>query len=272
MRTLTTLLCWLITTVMLAVTVPTAWVQYNLVDDDGFAALSQRAAQNPALQAVVAGELATQGVWPIRERGIPADDAQVRGVASAYTAGPEFPPRFARAMQGIHRSMFTDTGVDEWVVDLSPMLGDSVFNSAATDYVEAEPLTLAMPVPEALRAGPLRALGDWSRWISLGAVVLTGFCALLTLVAARRRGKALTGLGVSALLVGALGWAGVEVARGYLDEAVDNTAGAVHKIIDILVTTGVDSLHDWLNWTLAGGGVLVVLGVPVAVLGGLRKP
>lgn len=265
------MLAWLVTTVLLAVAVPTAWVQHNLVDDDGFAALSQRAAQHPALQAAVAGELATQGVWLIREHGIPADYAQVRGVAAAYTAGPEFPPRFARAMQGVHHGMFTGDGTDEWIVDLSPMLGDSVFQPSRTDYDVAEPATLAVPVPESLRAGPLRVLADWSRWVSLGAVVLTGVFALLTLLAARRRGKALTGLGVSALLVGALGWAGVEVGRRFLNETVDNAGAVVHRITDVMVATGVDSLHEWLNLTLAAGGVLVVLGVAVGVLGGLRK-
>lgn len=278
MRILATLLAWLITTAMLAVAVPIAWVQLNLVDDNGFAALSQRAAHNPALQAAVAGELANQAVWLIRERGLAVDYSQVRDITAAYTAGPAFPPRFARAMQGAHHSMFADDGSGEWVIDLSAMLGDTAFRSAqstATDYDVSEPLAppLAVSAPESLPAGPLHALAGWGRWVSLGAAVLTGVGALLTLLAARRRGRALTGLGVSALLAGAIGWAGVEVVRRYLNDAFSATLNeaAVHRIADAMVVTGVAGLHQWLNLTLAAGGVLVAVGVIVATLGGLRK-
>lgn len=276
-RALTALLCWLITTVLLAVTVPAAWVQYNLVDNDGFAALAQRAAQQPALQAALAGELATQAVRLARERGIPVDYAQVRGAAAAYTAGPAFPARFTRAMQEIHRSIFTGSG--EWVVDLAPMLGDSVYQPSATDHGAPEPSAptarLAIPVPESLRAAPLRAPANLVRWVGLGAVLLTSVFALLTLIAARRRGRALTGLGVSALLAGAAGWAGVETSRRFFNDALDETLSSaettVRKIAGVLVATCVDSLHQWLNWTLAAGGMLVVIGVAVAVLSGLRR-
>jgi hypothetical protein len=36
-----------------------------------------------------------------------------------------------------------------------------------------------------------------------------------------------------------------------------------------MVTHAEDSLHQWLNLTLAAGGALVVLGVIVAMLGSL---
>jgi hypothetical protein len=45
--------------------------------------------------------------------------------------------------------------------------------------------------------------------VSIGAAALSGLFALLTLAAARSRGRALASLGVSALLVGAAGWAGI---------------------------------------------------------------
>jgi hypothetical protein len=38
-----------------------------------------------------------------------------------------------------------------------------------------------------------------------------------------------------------------------------------------MVGHGIDSLHQWLNLTLAAGGGLVVLGVIAAMLGGLRR-
>jgi hypothetical protein len=94
---------------------------------------------------------------------------------------------------------------------------------------------------------------------------------LFTLAVARSRGKALAALGVSALIVGAAGWAGIEVARRYIDRALDQITGDVRDIAQAMVGHAEGSLHQWLNLTLAAGGGLVVFGVIVSMLGGLRK-
>jgi hypothetical protein len=94
---------------------------------------------------------------------------------------------------------------------------------------------------------------------------------LLTLASARARGKTLAALGVSVLLVGAAGWAGLEVVRRYINDALNQTTGDIRQIADVMVNHAEDSLHHWLNLTLAAGGVLVVLGVVAAMLGGLRR-
>jgi hypothetical protein len=88
---------------------------------------------------------------------------------------------------------------------------------------------------------------------------------------ARSRGKAIAALGVSALVVGASGWAAVEVARRYINDALNRTAGDIRRVADIMVDHAEASLHQWLNLTLICGGALVVLGVVVSMLGGLRR-
>ena len=95
--------------------------------------------------------------------------------------------------------------------------------------------------------------------------------ALLTLAAARSRGKALTALGVSALLVGAAGWAGIEMGRRYVNSALNRTTGDIRTVAEVMVGAAEDSLHLWLNVTLAAGAALVVLGVVASMLGGLRR-
>jgi hypothetical protein len=107
--------------------------------------------------------------------------------------------------------------------------------------------------------------------VSIGASVLTGVFALLTLAAARARGKALAALGISALLVGAAGWAGLEVARRLINQALNRTTGDIRQVADAMVSHAESSLHQWLNLTLAAGGALVVFGVLVSMLGGLRR-
>jgi hypothetical protein len=105
----------------------------------------------------------------------------------------------------------------------------------------------------------------------VGVTVLAGVFALLTLAAARARGKTLAALGISALLVGAAGWAGLEAGRRYLNEALNHTSGDIRQIADAMVGHAIGSLHQWLNLALAAGGALVVFGIVVALLGGLRR-
>jgi hypothetical protein len=100
---------------------------------------------------------------------------------------------------------------------------------------------------------------------------LTGFGAFMTLAVARQRGRALAALGVSALLVGGGGWAALEICRRFIDNALNQTIGNVRTIADAMITHAEQSLHQWLNLTLAAGGALVVFGVIVTMLGALRR-
>lgn len=84
-------------------------------------------------------------------------------------------------------------------------------------------------------------------------------------------GQALSSLGVSALLVGAGGWAAIEVGGRYVNDALNRTTGDIRRIADVMVSHAEGSLHRWLNLTLLAGVTLVVVGVLVAMLGTLFK-
>jgi hypothetical protein len=275
-----TVLLWLFTTAALAVAAPAAWTQTHIVDVNGYTAMAQKAASDPALQAAVASELATRAMVLINQRGYKVDSAQVHDVAAGYTAGPDFPPQFADANRLAHSWMFTGASArsegGQWVIDLAGMLKDRAFASMLSTYNVQVPETLKVPVtvstPKVLRPGILRPLVTWGPWLSIAAAVLTGIGALLTLAVARSRGRALAGLGISALLVGAAGWAAIELARRRINDALNHTTGDIRRIADVMVGEVESSLHEWLDLTLAAGGVLVVLGVLAAVLGTLRKP
>jgi hypothetical protein len=274
-----TALLWLCATVALAVAVPTVWTQTHVVNVDGYTAMAQRAAGDKALQAAVATELATRATVLINKRGHHVDSAEVHGVAAGYTAGPDFPAQFADANRLAHDWMFTgayaQSGGDQWVVDLAGMLKDSAFEQLLTTYHVKVPDTVRVPVtvstPKVLQPGELRPLATWGQWASIGAVALTGVFALLTFAAARSRGRALAGLGISALLVGAAGWIAIELARHPLNDTLNNTTGGIRGIADVMVGQARSSLHDWLDVTLAAGGALVLLGALVAGLNGLRR-
>jgi hypothetical protein len=275
-----TVLCWIIATTALAVAVPAGWAQRNLIDADGYAALARSAARDPALQTAMASELTTRAVAIARERGIMAPDGVIRGVATAYTAGPSFPDQFADVNRVAHRWLFTGAARQndgQWEVDIGPMLSNTSIKETLSNVGVEVPTSVVVPVTEdtaaAVRPGQLRPLATWGPWVSIGATVLTAVGALLTLAVARRRGKALAALGVSALLVGGGGWAALEICRRYIDNALNETTGNVRTIADSMVTHAEGSLHQWLNLTLAAGAALVVFGVIVTMLGSLRaKP
>ncbi|OBK34832.1 hypothetical protein A5658_10460 [Mycobacterium sp. 1245111.1] len=272
-------LLWLCTTATLAVAVPVVWTQTHIVDVNGYTAMARKAAGDKALQSAVAAELATRATVLINEHNGHVDSAQVHGVAAGYTAGPDFPAQFADANRLAHDWMFTGAHTqaegNEWVVDLSAMLKDSAFDTLLANNNAKVPDTVRVPVtvstPKVLRPGELRPLATWGLWASIGVVALTGFFALLTLVAVRSRGRGLAALGVAGLVVGAAGWIAIELSRYPLNDTLNNTTGGIRGVADVMVGQAESSLHDWLDFTLAAGGALVLLGVLVAGLGSLRR-
>jgi hypothetical protein len=273
---------WLATTVALAVAIPAAWAQLNVVSEGGYAALAQRAAGDPALQSAMAAELTTRAMALIAAHGggrYPVDSSEVHDVATAFTAGPSFPPLFAQANRAAHGWLFTDPrsgqNGNQWVVDVAPMLNDSSFQQVLSSHNVKVPANMTVPLtvsmPSSLRQGQLSRLATWGPWVSIGAVALSGLFALLTLAAAPRRGKALTSLGVSALLVGAAGWAGIEAGGRYINDALNRTTGDIRQIAEVMVDHAEAGLRQWLNLTLVAGAALVGFGVLVAILGSLRK-
>lgn len=276
------MLLWLTTTLALVVAIPAAWTQLHVVDPDGYAAMARGAAADPDLQSATAAELTTRATALIAEHNggrHPVDSSEVHDAASAFTAGPAFPPLFAQANRAAHGWLFGDPGTGEngnqWAVDVAPMLNDDSIRPLLSDHNVTVPAKLAVPLtvsmPHAMREGWLNRLSTWGPWVSVGAAALCGVCALLTLAAARRRGKALSSLGVSALLVGAAGWAGLEVAGRYVDRALNRTTGDIRRIAEAMVRHAEAGLHQWLNVTLLAGAALVGLGVLVAILGSLWK-
>ncbi len=209
MRFLLAALLWLITTALLVVTVPALWAQHTIVDRDGYTAFAAAAAKDPALQQAMASELGSQLKNLASGTGYDVGTDVLSRGAGIYTASSAFPGQFAQVNGLAHDWLFTDRvsrsdATGRWVVDISPMLADSSFRETLTSFGIAPPSKLEVPlteqVSEHLRPGQLRLVAVWGGpWASVGgAAVLTGVFALLTLAAARARGKAFAALGISA--------------------------------------------------------------------------
>ncbi|WP_319448046.1 MULTISPECIES: hypothetical protein [unclassified Mycobacterium] len=280
MRFMATLLLWVLTTAALLVAIPATWAQHNAVDGAGYSQLATSAAKDPNVQSAMAEVLTTQLVQLAGRSGYDVTPNLLGAAARSYTSSSAFPGQFALANQLVHRWLFTDAVAQSdasgrWELDLSPMLSDSSFQQTLQDYGITAPKTLELPLTEhvsdSLRPGQLRQAATWGPWVSVGSAILTGVLALLTLATARSRGKALGALGVSALLVAAAGWAGIEMARGRVDDLLNGTNADVRQLATAMVDHAIGSMHMWLNLTLAVGGALVVLGVVFAVAGGMRR-
>lgn len=271
MRSLLALLLWMLTTVLLAVGVTAVWAQHNIVSVDGYSDLAAGAARSPALQQPMAAELAAQVTSATGASGVQA--TLLDAAANSYTASPVFPGQFASINRVAHRWLFTNDAQGQWQVDLSPMLADNSIRQTLDSFGVQAPSSLQVPVTEnesgGLRPGQLRPIAVWGPWVSYGLAVLAVVFALLTLTASRRRGRMFAALGVSALLVGAAGWAGIEIGRRHVDDALNRTTGNIHEIADVMVDHAVGSMHMWLNLTLTVGGGMVIIGVIVSLLSGL---
>jgi hypothetical protein len=199
----------------------------------------------------------------------------VREAAAEYTAGPSFPRQFVQLNSDGHDWLLSGADTGPWEIDVVPMLRDKAFAQLLSDYHIALPASMTIPLTptstEVARPGGLHRLAVWGPWLSLVLVALTGLCAVLTLAAARHRGRALASLGVSGLLVGAAGWSGIEVARRYLNQVLNQATGDIRRIADAVADVAEASLHYWLNLSLAAGAVLVLVGVAFALMGGLRS-
>jgi len=278
-RLLAALILWLFTTVALAVAVPAVWTQTHVISEGGYAALSASAARDSRLQDAMAAELTTQVVALGGDNGYTLNPGLVRQVANSYTRNDGFPGQFSQANRIAHRWMFagavpSGNSTDQWLIDVAPMLSDPSFSATLGNLDLQVPPSLTVPItvdsPE-LQPGKLRWLATWGPWASVGAAVVAGVLALLTLAAARSRAKGLVALGVSALLVGAAGWAAIEVTRPFADAGLNRTTGDIRTVAEVMVATAEGSLHQWLNYTLLAGGVLVVCGVLGAVAGGVLR-
>lgn len=274
-----TALLWLVTTVLLAATLPAVWAQRHLVDSDGYAHFAQGAAADPKLQDAMAAELATQLSDLASNSGYDTDTDLLRAVTGSYTGSSAFPEQFAQANRFAHRWLFTNTvrsdldSQGRWVVDLGPMLNDSSIQQTLQSFGVTAPSSLPVPLTEnaaaGLRPGQLQQVARWGPWASVGLTILTGIFAVLTLAVARRRGKALVALGASAILVGGAGWAGLEIGRRRLDGLLGNTPDDIRQIAESMVSHAVAGMHDWLNLSLLGGAGLVAVGLVATLLGGL---
>lgn len=277
MRFLFAVLLWLLTTAALALTVTAAWTQSRIVDENGYVALTAPAADDPRVQRAIAGELTTQIVSLGKKQGSRVNETQVAELTATYTGGPQFRADFASANRMAHQWLFTNSNSAQrdsqgsLQIDVAPMIKSLVPQGLSIKAPETLKVSVTDDNLAGLTPGRLvqvARFGQLAVWISFG---LTLVLAGLTQLAVRSRAKGLVGLGISALLVGTAGWAGLEIGRRYLDRPLNRVNDNLRDVADSLVTQAVGNAHHWLSLTMAAGGLVIVVGVVSGLVGGLLR-
>ena len=277
MRFLFAVLLWLLTTAALALTVTAAWTQSRIVDENGYVALTAPAADDPRVQRAIAGELTTQIVSLGKKQGSRVNETQVAELTATYTGGPQFRADFASANRMAHQWLFTNSNSAQrdsqgsWQIDVAPMIKSLLPQGLSIKAPETLKVSVTDDNLAGLTPGRLvqvARFGQLAVWISFG---LTLVLAGLTQLAVRSRAKGLVGLGISALLVGTAGWAGLEIGRRYLDRPLNRVNDNLRDVADSLVTQAIGNAHHWLSLTMAAGGLVIVVGVVSGLVGGLLR-
>lgn len=278
MRFLFAVLLWLLSTAALAITVTAAWAQVKVVDENGYVALVAPAADDPNVQRAIADELTTQIVSIAKQQGRRVTESSVADIVGPYTSGPQFRTDFESVNRTAHQWLFTNSGSAQrdsqgrWQLELAPMIKNIVPQGISIKAPDSVKVSLSDESFRGLTPGrltPVSRFGAIAVWVAAGVTfILVG----LTQLAVRNRSKGVAALGVSALIVGAAGWAGLEIGRARLDKPLGRLTTNVHQVADGLLNAAVGSAHTWLSLTMVAGGALILVGVAAAALGVLLRP
>lgn len=272
MRTFVSAAAVLIGLLMAAVAVPAMWVDRNIVQEDGFLALTSPLGQDPAFQqrlaAAAVGSLSsgdripealTELVRPVLEKA-----------AQSLTGMPGYPDAWAETLRKSHRLSFAAPGTlppqadgaNSLTLDVAPLVG-----LVAKQISDATTLPLQAPDQVLIHIGQSnqRQLVDGvAAYAPMGYAVAVGagIAFLLGLVAARRRWTVLAGTGAGALvLAGAWKLAGDAAGSAVAGTSSGNEVAEIFK--REFVTASTASFDQWILAAAVAGGALLAIGILV---------
>lgn len=262
-----------------AVAVPTAWVDQNIVKEEGFVRIAGSLGNDLGFQgrlaAAAVGTFESSVDLPDPIQSLAAD--ALRKAASGMQSWSDYPKAWEDTVRNSHKLNFGTVdqaeearGSTALVLDIGPMV------RLVRDHF-AEATTIRIDVP----AESLVSLGQPSHrqlvervatfaplwWVAaLGAVV----SALLALVASRRRSLVLVFLGLGGLALAALWTAGADLAGGVVGN-LDSANGVAELFKDEFLTAARAGFGQWVVIAAVVSGVVLVVGVIAAVVSGRQR-
>jgi hypothetical protein len=276
LRTFVSAVAVLIGLAMAAVAVPAMWVDQNIVQEDGFVALTAPLGKDPAFQQ----RLATAAVNNFSPDQIPEAVVELirpvlEDAAQSLTGLPGYPEAWTETLRKSHRLSFAPPdslpagmqGTSSLTLDVAPLVG-----LVAKRVAEATSLPLESPEQVLITIGQpsqRQIVEQVSAYAPIGYAVAVGsaIAFVLALVAARRRWTVLAGAGIGAVILSAL-WvlAAEAVGRAVEGASSGNEVAEIFKREFVAASTA-----GFGRWTLAAavaGAVMLALGIVLRVAGG----
>lgn len=269
----------LIGLVMAAVAVPAMWVDRNIVQEDGFVALTGPLGTDPVFRQ----RLATAAVGGLGSDRIPEALTELarpilESAATSLTSLPGYPEAWTETLRKSHRLSFADPntlpaeidGVSSLTLDVAPLVG-----LVAQQVAEATSLPLEAPDQVLINIGQSnqrQLLERVSAYAPMGYAVGVGavIAFALALVAARRRWTVLAGAGVGALVLAGVWKLGSDAAGAAAARTKSgNEVAEIFKREFVAAATG--SFGQWILVAAVVGGILLALGLVLRVVGGRRR-
>lgn len=224
LRDLLSVLLLTAATLLGALWLPGAWIERNVVDQEGFLAITQPLAEDATLQRSLTDSAVDEALDHEVVPGFVADRATplLQEQASKVTGTEAYTEVWDRAMVELHGALFTP-GASPLDVDLLPLI-----DSLLTGVEDTLPLVDDLPRPGEASV-TLASIPDvpllhratvLDPWAHRAAPIALGLAVLAVLVAGHRR-LMLTLAGIGAVLAGLATWLLTTRIEGLVPDAVD---------------------------------------------------
>ena len=274
MRTVVSAVFALVALLLAAAALGAAWVDANLVDEDGFVAIAAPLGQDATFQEELSAALAEDlsGSTSLPEPIAALVGPVISDAASAIAQAPGYPAAWEESLRISHA--LTLAGQDAG----QPAAGEPLFQldlrplaTLMADQVSAG-INVDVPVPEdtVIDMGSRPANGAFA-WITHAAALWPMFGAasavagLLALLAARRRATTLMLLGAGTAVVGLIGWYAAGLVPGIAAKAAGGNAVA-RVFAEGFAARAAVEISDSSVPVLIGGAALAALALVVKVL------
>lgn len=276
LRTFVSAVGVILAVLLTAVAVPAAWVDQNIVKEEGFVAIAGTLGSDPEFQSRLAAaavgtfESSVDLPGPLQSLAAGA----LRNAATGMQSWSDYPQAWEETVRNSHRLNFgTAAPADESAASTALVLDIGPLVRLIRDHF-AEATRIRLDVP----AESLVSLGEPSHrqlvervaafaplwWLAAAGALVS---ALLALAAARRRSLALVFLGLGGLALAALWTVGADLAGGMIG-SLASANGVAELFKNEFLTTARDGFGQWVGIAAVVSGAVLVAGVIAAVVSG----
>lgn len=278
LRTFVSALGVILALLLTAVAVPAAWVDQNIVQEDGFTRIAGGLGSDPDFQARLAdaavGSFESSVNLPGPIKSLAA--GVLEQAASGMQSWSDYPQAWEETVRNSHKLNFGAAGQPEessastaLVLDIAPLV-----RLIRDHFAEATRVRVDVPSERLISLGEPshRQLVErvatfaplW--WVAaLGAFV----SALLALFVARRRPVVLAFLGLGGLAVAGLWWAGLNVAAGAVGN-LSNGSELAGLFAGKFLSAVQSGFGPWTTVTALVSAALLVIGFVVWIISARR--